>query len=46
MQNPVLSPTEKQLQSSLKDTERTTVVFGLSIGGLVFILSEHGWRAV
>jgi hypothetical protein len=39
-QKPEFSPTEKQLQSSLKATDNTTVVLGLSIGGLVFILSR------
>ncbi len=37
LQNPVSSPTEKQLQSSLKATDKTTVVLGLSIGGRVFM---------
>jgi hypothetical protein len=40
MQKPLLRPTEKQLQSSLKATDRTTVVLGLSIGGRVFILPD------
>jgi hypothetical protein len=43
MQKPELRPTEKQLQSSLNATERTTVVFGLSIGGRVFIFAENAW---
>ena len=34
---PVFRPTEKQLESLLNDTERTCVVFGDSIFGLVFI---------
>lgn len=36
----MLSPTEKQLESLLNDTERTCVVFGDSIFGLVFIVSS------
>lgn len=36
---PVLSPTAKQLESLLNDTERTCVVFGDSIFGRVFIAS-------
>lgn len=39
LQNPVLSPTAKQLQSSLKVMERTTVALGFSSGVLVFILA-------
>ena len=38
LQNPVLSPTAKRLQSSLKEMERTTVALGLSRGVRVFIL--------
>lgn len=37
LQNPVLSPTAKQLQSSLNEIERTTVELGLSRGVRVFI---------
>jgi len=38
LQNPVLSPTAKQLQSSLNEIERTTVELGLSRGVRVFML--------
>jgi len=38
LQNPVLRPTAKQLQSSLKVMESTTVELGASMGGRVFIL--------
>ena len=41
LQNPVSSPTEKQLQSSLKATDKTTVVLGLSIGGRVFMAKSY-----
>ena len=40
LQNPVLSPTAKQLQSSLKEMESTTVELGLSSGVRVFILTK------
>lgn len=39
LQNPVLSPTAKQLQSSLNEIERTIVELGLSRGVRVFILA-------
>jgi hypothetical protein len=42
LQNPVLSPTAKLLQSSLKEMERTTVAVGLSSGVRVFILMVVG----
>lgn len=41
LQNPEFSPTANSLQSSLKLTERATVVLGLSMGGLVFILTRN-----
>ncbi len=43
LQNPVSSPTEKQLQSSLKATDKTTVVLGRSIGGRVF-MAKADWE--
>jgi hypothetical protein len=42
LQNPVLSPTAKLLQSSLNEMERTTVAVGLSSGVRVFILMVVG----
>jgi len=35
---PFSNPTEKQLASELKDTERATVLLEVSITGLVFII--------
>lgn len=42
LQNPEFSPTANSLQSSLKLTERATVVLGLSMGGLVFMVTRNG----
>lgn len=39
LQNPVLSPTAKQLQSSLNETDRTAVALGVSRGVRVFMLT-------
>jgi hypothetical protein len=44
-QYPVFSPTAKELQSSLKVTDNTSVGWALSIGALVFIVVGGFWLA-
>jgi hypothetical protein len=39
LQNPVLSPTEKQLASWLKEADKATGLLELSIAGLVFMIA-------